>query len=114
MRFALALLVTVGTQGAHAAPAAALTELRALLCCANTCHPENPVSGAKRCCPVLQSAADVAAFSAVAHPEPPAQVATLPPQTTLPAATVPPVLERSYQPPQRAGPLFLLATSLRL
>jgi hypothetical protein len=113
MRLAVALLVAVGVQGVHAAPARAMAELRAISCCAKDCHRADPLSAAKRCC-VVQSSSDVATLASVAQPEPPVVAGVLPVTPTLSPAVGAAATRLSRRPPHRAGPIFLLTASLRL
>ena len=113
LRLAVALLVTVGVQGVHAAPARAMAELRAISCCAKDCHRTDPFSAAKRCC-VVQSSSDVATLTAVAQPEPPVVAGVSPVAPALAPAAVALATGLSRRPPHRAGPIFLLTASLRL
>ena len=113
MRLGLVLVVVFAFVGPRLASGAVLATLRAVDCCANDCHKEDPIGAAKRCCILGQPGSEAAALTHVAHPEPP----------LLATAVVMPVATRAvagapWAPgdgsPHRAGPLFLLTASLRL
>jgi hypothetical protein len=114
IRIALTLLVAVSVHGVHGAPARAMTELRAIDCCANTCHKADPIRDARGCCQVAQSSGDVGAITHVSQPQPPVVAGTIPTVAAMSGSTPAGALGTSHSPHHRAGPIFLLTASLRL
>jgi hypothetical protein len=110
---ALGVTLAVALLGAQVAPTPALAGLRALDCCANTCHHADPMRAAKRCCvnPQHSQSATLARPNA---PEPPllaAVAAAIPPHPShAPGAS----LDSRDGIRLRAGPIFRLTRSLRL
>jgi hypothetical protein len=97
--------------GIRSTPAAAAAQLRAIQCCADHCHREDPFSAARRCCLTSADAHHVAATSAA------------PGVNVPPAAAVSIVVACAQDPgrgvavesdvPSRAGPLYLRIHALR-
>jgi len=111
-RLALGTAVIAAVLSAQVTPAPALAGLRALDCCANTCHRADPVRAAKQCCAKPQ-ASHPATFTPPSPPEPPLlAIAALVSSPSFAGLRTP--VDARDGARLRAGPLFLLTGSLRL